>query len=185
MRIWQVIISLVWSQAIQWCLSSNIAWSPDSFSSPVALRGQSMGMVGQSWLSGKKQPNASHPSHQTDTFEVSAKQHVPGRHPVHKHAFISQNSRQCEIQGWGTRNIMPSALSPPGACNSSHWLPDSPAVVPFTPHFGITTAGGEQEVCPPVFNYVKFPVILTLQCEVKLAQCLSQVTFHCGIWGFM
>lgn len=60
---------------------------------------------------------------------------------------------------------MPSALSPPGARNSSNWLPDSPAVVPFTPHFEIITAGGEQEVCPHVFNYLKRPVILTLQYE--------------------
>lgn len=74
---------------------------------------------------------------------------------------------------------------PSRGCNSSSRLPDSPTVLPFTPHFGIITAGGEQEVCPHVFNYLKCIVILTLQCEVKLAQCLSQVTYHGGIWGFM
>lgn len=59
---------------------------------------------------------------------------------------------------------MPSALSPPGACNSSQWLPDSPDVTmlrcyPFSPHCGIITAGGGQEVCPHVFHYFDRPQV--------------------------
>jgi hypothetical protein len=79
------------------------------------------------------------------------------------------------------RDWVPSALSPPGARHSSHWLPDSPAVVPFTPHFGIITAGGEQEVRPHEFNYLKFSSYLDFAMGSEVGPVF--VTSHLSRWN--